>query len=199
MPSPCPTQGGGSGYSSVTRARPRSAEPELARACFARRGSGLLSAPHMRGTAAGRGVFSSRSCMQCNVRRSAAHLVGAWLYVHHASHRVMARVPPTCILSCARKACTMPSCVSVSTSGVSPAHFVCPGGVLGLASSALVCWFVHSVRAECPFRSCVINVRVPRGRPECILGVYVPNVCPYVSWACLVPNVRVWVSSARSS
>ena len=76
------------------------------------------------------------------------------LAVH--SSRVSSRdasCAPTCILSCARKACTMPSCVSVSTSGVSPAHFVCTGGVLGLASSALVCWFVHSVRAECPFRS----------------------------------------------
>ena len=100
VPSPCPTQGGGSGYSSVTRARPHSAEPELARACFARRGSGLLSAPHMCGTAAGRGVFSSRSCMQCNVRRSAAHLVGAWLYVHHASHRVMLVYPPVPPLLC---------------------------------------------------------------------------------------------------
>ena len=86
----------------------------------------------------------------------AARLPASWapgLYIHHASSRVMPRVHPTCILSCARKACTMPSCVSVSTSGVSPAHFVCTGGVLGLASSALVCWFVHSVRAECPFRS----------------------------------------------
>ena len=88
VPSPCPTQGGGSGYSSVTRARPHSAEPELARACFARRGSGLLSAPHMCGTAAGRGVFSSRSCMQCYVRRSAARIVGAWA-VH--TSRVISR------------------------------------------------------------------------------------------------------------
>ena len=71
-------------------------------------GSGLLSAPHVCGTAAGRGVLSSRSCMQCYVRRSAARIVGAWAV--HTSRVILrdASCTPTCILSCARKACTMP-------------------------------------------------------------------------------------------
>ena len=40
--------------------------------------------------------------------------------------RVVPRVHPTCIFSCARKVHTMTSCASACTSSAPPVHFVCP-------------------------------------------------------------------------